>query len=298
MPEPLKESVSARIKSFTASRAELQEASQGVPEKIENMDAIRVAMKTNAQSCVSNYLKADPGPVTEKKAPFDLVNTRIDGPFPVRLKITKQYQWTEQGEFRFQGIIIQLDREENPSEKIAQFNLADYGDEFRIRHREVNPRYRRNGIAEAAEEAMEEFVKEYVRRTPQREPVITANAGQLHVWSLLDKQGFKTTMDPVPVHPGEQAVEVRDIDEILSSLEDGDGKYSIEKEMYVFPSDFEGERWIESDEWSGANIDASARVHFKKRLEVGVSRGITDVLSEVRLQVANGMKVYIGRWFF
>ncbi len=296
MPEPLKESVSERIKSFIAGRPELQEASQGTPEKIGNMDAVRAAMKTIAQSCVSSYLKADPGPVTERKAPFDLVNTRIEGPFPIRLKITKQYQWTEQGEFRFQGIIIQLDREENPSEKIAQFNLADYGDEFRIRHREVNPRYRRNGIAEAAEEAMEEFVKEYIRRKPQREPIITANAGQLHVWSLLDKQGFKTTMDPVPVHPGEQAIEVRDIDEILDSLEAEDGQYDIERELYVFPSDFKGPRWIDHGEWSGANIDASARVHFKKRLEVGTARGITDVLTDVRSRVTGVVKGYIDRW--
>ena len=296
MTELLKESASERIKSFTTSRPELQGPSQEAPEKIGNMDIVRDAMKTTAKSSVPAYLEADPGPITDRKNPFDLVNTRIEGPFPIRLKITKQYQWTQEGEFRFQGISIHLDREGDQAEKIAQFNLADYGDEFRIRHREVNPRYRRNGVAEAAEEALEEFVKEYVRRKPERESVITANAGQLHVWSWLEKQGFKPTMDPVPVHPGEQPTEVRDIDEILHSLEAEDGKYDIERDLYVFPSDFKGQRWIESDDWSGANIDASARVHFKKRLEVGMPRGITDVLSEVRAKVSRVLKDYIGKW--
>ena len=121
-----------------------------------------------------------------------------------------------------------------------------------------------------AMKGIEEFVKEYVRQKPDREPVIHANAAQLDVISWFLKNGYEPTDESFPNPHG--AVKMHNLDEILDSLEQGDGKYTATQGdyKYVFPGDFKGPHkgpgGTKADE---INIDASALIHLRKVLDVG-----------------------------
>ena len=258
-----------RIKKYLEDNKDNPELEQGEPPlkeeeenlvKIENKDHFRDIMVSSVRKCVPKSLKA--------KQDDSLGIVRLDSSIPLDLHIYRG-SWAFEGQHVSNVLILHI-KKEGKEENVAEFVLRDYGDEFRFSHRKVDPLYQGNGIATSALKAIEEFVKEYSRKVPGRKAVIEANAAQLDVLKFFDGNGFETTMDTVPVHPGENHIKIHDLEGLITSLENNDGKYKIGPHKYVFPSEYEGPYYQQGKEQIADNveIDESALVHFRKELDV------------------------------
>ena len=251
-----------RISQYLEAHPELEQDDAKVddPVKIENKDIFRKIMVASIRKSVPKFLEA-------KEDKF-LKIVRLDSSIPLDLHIHRGSRIVEGKESH--SVLYFHVKKEGQEENVAEFALRDYGDEFRFGHRKVSPQYRENGIATFALEGIEEFVKEYSRKVPGRKAVIEANAAQLDVLRYFDRNGFETTMDDVPVHPGENEIKIHNLDDLIASLENDDGRYKIGPHKYVFPSEYQGSYYQQGKEEIADNveIDESALVHFRKELDV------------------------------
>ncbi|MFC1656009.1 hypothetical protein ACFL3C_04010 [Patescibacteria group bacterium] len=261
MTEKEGQSPADRIGQYLEDHPELtQNDSLEEPVKIEGRYSFSRNLIAAVRDSVSYYLQAEEDEL--------LMRAKIDESVPLYLHISRGSKTAEDGQHVCNALFLEI-KKEGQEKNVAEFALRDYGDEFRFSHRKVDPNYRGNGIATAAMNAMEEFVKEISRKVPGREAVIEANAAQLDVLKWFDRNGFETTMDPVPVHPGENPIKVHNIDDVLMSLENEDEDYLVGPYMYVFPEEHEGSYFDgKGEEPENVRIDDSALVHFRKKLDV------------------------------
>jgi len=260
MTEIQGKSPSDRISQYLSDHPELTQNEQlEEPVEIEDKNAFKEKIVSSVSKSVNPYLKAAKDKL--------LAKIRVDDSIPLDLHISRGSKSIE-GQFVCNALFLEL-KKEGQDKNVAEFALRDYGDEFRLSHRKVDPNYRGNGIATSAMKAIEEFVKEYARKVPGREPIIEANAAQLDVLKWFDRNGFESTMDPVPVHSGENNIKIHNIDEVLLSLENGDGNYRVGPYMYVFLKEYKGSYFDgKGEEPENIMIDESALVHLRKRLDV------------------------------
>lgn len=230
------------------------------PVKIKDKEIFKSNLIGLVKNTVEDYLKTN-----EDK---QLAMMRISNDPQLDLYIARGSKQTEQGNHLCNALHFYI-KAPGTDKNIAEFGLRDYGDEFRLSHRKVDPKYRGNGIATITFEAIEEFVKEYCRKVPGREPVIEANAAQLDVMKLFTSAGYQTVMSNFKRRPGEADFKIHNMDDVLLSLENKDGDYRVGRYLYVFPSSYKGSDFKgNGSEPEDINIDESALVHFRKRLDV------------------------------
>lgn len=189
----------------------------------------------------------------------------LDETIPITISIYKKAKM-DGGQKVADNLFFELKK---GGEQLGEFALRDYGDEFRLSHRKIYPQYRGGEVSGCAMRGIEEFVKEYSRQDPKRRPVIHASAAQLDVINWFLKNDYESTDEAFPNPHG--MTKMHDLDEVLDSLEQEDGRYTVSPEdfLYVFPGDFKGPHKSGSGTTpEEINIDASALVHFKKELPV------------------------------
>lgn len=271
----------ARIKEYLASHSDLT-SNSNLPNavKIQNKEEFRRRMILAVRDSVGAYLKARINSRGRFSTPADvfpetLKEVVLDDALQLKLRIIKAHIPPHENDKRGKAqlhVIIEKDEKH-----IAEFGLRDYGDEFRLSHRKVDPSYRKNGIANIAMEAIEEFVKEYSRKVPGREAVIEANCGQLDVMSWFIDNGFEDVHDESAKRQKDGDFQIYDLDSVLTSLENGDGKYEVGPYLYVFPASFKGPRILkEGGAPEDVNIDRAVTIHFRKKLDVGVGNGVVE----------------------
>jgi GNAT superfamily N-acetyltransferase len=283
MNDQVETSTASRIHQYLEDHPELtQKDDPGDPVKLENKNVFGENVASSIKESVDQYLKAKTDTLLSKR--------RIDQSIPLDLYISSGSK-VEGGQGVCRVLFIEIKRE-GQSKNVAEFALRDYGDEFRLSHRKVDPNYRGNGIATHAMKGIEEFVKDYSRKVPGREAVIEANAGQLDVLKWFDRNGFETTTDPVPVHPGENDIKIHNLDDVMDSLEQEDGKYKVGPHLYVFPSEYQGPYFNgEGEDPENIMIDESALVHFRKKLDTSSGEEERD---QITGKIRDGVRRFLG----
>lgn len=285
MAEKLSENYRDRIKSYLEAHSELQE-SQGSedlpltdPEKFESslVDGVKGSLDKFLAVKMPLFL-----PKGQEKPMVQINSVLLDENIPISMEVYKTAKY-EEGKFVCDQLYFKLRKN---ADWLAEFTLRDYENEFRFSHRKTNARYRRTGISSIAIKAIDEFVKEYVKKHPKRESVIHANTAQLDVISWMQKNGYELTDDAFPNSHG--VVRMYNLEEILDSLEQNDGRYTVTPGdfLYVFPGDFEGVHMnsggIAPNE---INMDSAALIHLKKTLntESGESDEAIQALNDSSL---------------
>ncbi len=274
---------SERIHEYLENHPELTKVNAPKDRiKIPNLQAFKEKLVSTVKGSIDKYLQTAQSTDTNER--IMLKEVVLDESIPLHLQVLKTFRYTSEGEFISDRLEFFI-KKPGEDKSIGEFVLRDYGDEFRLSHRKVNPQYQGNGIANTAMKAIEEFIKAYVKKVPNREPVIEANAAQLDVLSWFSSNGFETNLDPFALHPGENEFKVHDLNTVLTSLETGDGEYEVGPYLYVFPTAFKGPHIIEEGIGAeGVNIDESALVHFRKRLDIG-DHDIDEITRDVRSEL-------------
>lgn len=133
---------------------------------------------------------------------------------------------------------IRLLKGNHGEDEICAFSVRDYGNEFRLSHRYINPKFRDQGIGSIMLAGIEEFVRGYAEADPQREPVIDAYGAQLDVLSFFDSHGYASVDEMPPDGTTESKVEkIYLLDDVLDFAEGKNQNFKIGPLNYVFPGD-------------------------------------------------------------
>jgi GNAT superfamily N-acetyltransferase len=232
---------------------------------IKNKKALTNVVLAYSKNAVKKFRESPEEAVLFEKIP-------VDTSIPLFLTIGKKSNNKEpnKGKNGIYKIFLTKDEEE-----VAAFSVRDYGNEFRLSHRYINPKYRRQKIGGMMLQAVEEFVREYAKQDPSREPVMDVYAAQLDVLSFYDSHGYQSVDELPAMGTTESPVKkIYLLDEILEYLESNNSeKFNLGPLKYLFPGDLpEEEHYIQGadphrPEYENININKAALVHFKKRIE-------------------------------
>jgi len=218
----------------------------------------------------------------------------LDPTIPIKLKIAKRGKWAENGDFLEPAFSISIYKGD---EFISVIAVREHEEEFVMAHREVNPRFRGQGIARIMINAAEELIKEYCKKVG-RKAQIDAYVSQLDVMAMFDSYGYTSVTDREPERPHQfKTRESQMLSDVMSEVEsdeiidpNADSKYVLAERLYIQPRGGYPPKEQETDPRAndpvGRRIADAIRVHFRKDLEEEVSKErITDTQQQISRSV-------------
>jgi hypothetical protein len=282
------------VKDFLARNPQLQTK--------EPKETLELADRKQFEGTLLSESKAAAQKISDEKSVLDPTGAKIidggqksknvpitkkilDPSIPIVLNIEKSAKWAANGDFINEGFSIGIYKGE---EEISTFAIRNYGDEFRLSHRYVNPKFREQGFGGIMLRSLEELVKEY-SKINGRSAVIDSFCSQLDVMAMYDSNGYES----VPYLPKDRphhfrTTEVHMLDDIMAEVESGailepggDAKYKLGEKLYVLPR--KAKASVETDPRAqigvGRNIAESVRVHFRKNLDAEI---VTEDIGKIR----------------
>ncbi len=298
------------VKDFLARNPQLQ-------TKVPKV-TLRLADRRQFESALLAESKAAAQKITDDKSVLDPTGAKtidgghraknititrkvLDSSVPIVLNIEKGAKWAENGDFINEGFSIGIYR---GGEEISTFAIRNYGNEFRLSHRYVNPKFREQGFGGMVLGALEELVKEY-SKINGRSAVIDSFCSQLDVMAMYDSHGYESVPDlPIDRPHHFMRTEIHMLDDIMTEVEsgailerNGDAKYKLGEQLYVLPR--KASALVETDLRAqigvGKNIAESARVHFRKNLDVQVVTDNIRAIREATAELALKKSEVLGR---
>lgn len=271
------------VKDFLVRNPQFQ--AKGPKEKLEIFDreefdhTVIAESKKAAHKIAEDKSVLDPNGSEINKANghrykhISITNQAIEPSIPITLSIDRSARWAGNGDFLNEAFSVGIFKGE---EEISRFAIRDYGDEFILSHRYVNPKFRGQGFGGTVLRGMEELVKE-LSRIKGRKPIIDSFCSQLDVMAMNDSNGYESVPDLPRIRPHHfSRTEIHMLGDIMAEVEadailapDGDSKYKLGEDLYVLPRTVSAH--VETDpraqEGVGKKIAEAVRVHFRKNLD-------------------------------